>query len=213
MAFSPWLRDVKGGAALRQSLKGHRGRVFSVAYSSDGRTIASGSEDRKVWLWDSKSGVALGPPLKGHEHQVWSVTHSPDGRTIASGSWDGTVRLWDAKSGAALGPSLKGHGDWVRSVAYSPDGRQIASGSDDGTVRRWIASPQEWFRLACARLAHHPLLRDPASVSTDQEVIAAGKRVAKACQAASRSAYQAQRQGPGQAFAGLWAWAKGLLGG
>jgi hypothetical protein len=121
--------------------------------------------------------------------------------------------VWDAKSGAPLGPPLKGHEDRVWSVAYSPDGRQIVSGGRDGLVRRWIASPSDWFRLACARLAHHPLLRDPASVSTDQEVIAAGKRVAQACQAASRSAEQAQSQGPGQAFAGLLAWAKGLLGG
>ena len=74
-----------------------------------------------------------------------------------------------------------------------------------------VGSPQDWFRLACARLAHHPLLRDPASVSTDQEVVAAGRRVAQACQAASRSAQQAQLQGPGQAFAGLLAWARRLL--
>jgi predicted NACHT family NTPase len=138
---------------------------------------------------------------------------SPDGRLLARGSDYGTVRLWDAKSRAALGPPLKGHEGGVRSVAFSPDGRQLASGSHDRTIRRWIASPQDWFRLACARLAHHPLLRDPASVSTDQEVIAAGKRVARACRAASRSALQAQSQSPGQAFAGLLAWAKGLLGG
>jgi len=93
---------------------------------------------------------------------------------IASGSDDGTVRLWDAKSGAAIGAPLKGHEDWVRSVAFSPDGRLIASGSGDGTVRRWVASPADWFRLGCARLAHHPLLRDPTSVSADQEVVAAG---------------------------------------
>jgi hypothetical protein len=105
---------------------------------------------------------------------------------------------------------LKGHEGWVNSVAYSPDGRQIVSGGRDGSVRRWIASPSDWFRLACARLAHHPLLRDPASVSTDQEVIAAGKRVAQACQAASRGSQKAL--GPGQALKGLMAWARALLG-
>jgi WD40 repeat protein len=146
-------------------------------FSPDGRLLARGSDYGTVRLWDAKSRAALGPPLKGHEGGVTSVAFSPDGRQILSGSSDRTVRVWDAKSGAALGPPLKGHKGGVRSVAFSPDGRQLASGSHDRTIRRWIASPQDWFRLACARLAHHPLLRDPASVSTDQEVIAAGKRV------------------------------------
>ena len=186
-------------------------KVLSISYSLNGRRIISISQDGQLRFWDSVSGAAIGAPLIVPEIVGEAVAFSPDGRLLAGGSRDRTVRLWDAKSGAPIGAPLKGHEDWVRSVAFSPDGRLLASGSDDRTVQRWVASPKDWFRLACTRMARHPLLVNPASATSDTELIAASKRASQSCQAANRSAERAQHQGSSQGLAGLLAWARRLL--
>jgi WD40 repeat protein len=109
--------------------------VNSVAFSPDGRLLASGGDDGAVSLWDSATGEAL-RSLQGHTDWVRSVAFSPDGRLLASGGDDWAVRLWDSATGEAL-RSLKEHTRWVISVAFSPDGRLLASGGSDGAVRLW----------------------------------------------------------------------------
>ncbi len=76
-------------------LSGHTNAVSSVAFSPDGKTLASGSRDSTIRLWDIASGNQKGQPLTGHTDSVYSVAWSPDGKTLASGSWDKTIRLWD----------------------------------------------------------------------------------------------------------------------
>ncbi|KAG5727729.1 hypothetical protein E4T56_gene20735 [Termitomyces sp. T112] len=132
------------GAQL-QELNGHTESVKSVAFSPDGKSIVSGSDDQSVRVWDASSGAQL-QELNGHTSWVTSVTFSPDGKSIVSGSYDQSVRVWDASSGAQL-QELNGHTGSVTSVAFSPDGKSIVSGSDD---RQDVKIAAIWlYELAC----------------------------------------------------------------
>ena len=141
-----------------KSLENHKGKsVTSVAFSSDGHMLASGSDDTTIKLldlrtteglswesiyekssYDSPENPVVTPiVLLGHTARVWSVAFNPKKEMLASGSDDRTIRLWDLSQTKEKPKVLKGHNFWVGSVAFSPDGQQLASGSYDKTIRLW----------------------------------------------------------------------------
>jgi WD40 repeat protein len=120
-------------------LEGHSDRVTSVALSSDGKYIASGSADCTVRIWDTAAGIQL-RIMTGNQKGINSVATFGDNKKlrVVSGSDDRSVRVWDVMTGALLLTMY--HDMLVRSVAVSHDGKLIISGSEDCTIRVWDAT-------------------------------------------------------------------------
>ena len=118
--------------------------VFGVAFSPDGRLLATASLDETARLWDPATGDCL-RTLTGHMTEVNDVAFSPDGRLLATASGDQTARLWDPGTGDCL-RTLFGHTDMVFGVAFSPDGRLLATASLDKTARLWDPATGDCLR-------------------------------------------------------------------
>ena len=114
----------------RQTLVGHAGSVWSVAFSPDGKRIVTGSDDATAKVWDAETGQEL-LTLKGHTGSVISVAFSPDGKRIVTGSDDKTVKVWDAATGQET-PHPQGAHSRGQQRGFSPDGKRIVTGESVG---------------------------------------------------------------------------------
>ncbi len=123
----------------------HHNLIYAVAFSSDGRWLATGSRDNTARIWDCITGQEVARMT--HESTVQAIAFSPDGHWLATGSRDNMVRVWEVETGADEAQLM--HRGMVMAVAFSPDGQWLATGSADNTVRIWeVETWQEIDRLA-----------------------------------------------------------------
>jgi WD40 repeat protein len=120
-----------------QTFTGHNQHVHAVAFSPDGKRVASGCENRTVKVWEAATGQEV-LSLQAHAAPVRAVAFSPDGKRVASGSLDGAVKVWDAINGQKP-PTLTTRGAYFTraSVAFSPDGKRLASQDGEGVAKVW----------------------------------------------------------------------------
>ncbi|HMG86467.1 MAG TPA: caspase family protein [Terracidiphilus sp.] len=124
---------------------GHSAPVGAIAFTPDGRFMATGSGDQTALLWDTATGMEL-RRITGHSNGVSSVAFSPDGRTLLTGSIDSTARLWDPTTGKEL--KRFAHPKMVHSAIFSPDGRFVLTGCGDHIARLWsVATGTEVMRF------------------------------------------------------------------
>jgi WD40 repeat protein len=158
------------------TLKGHTGWVGGVAFSPDGKALATASADGTVKFWDAATGKELAT-LKAHDDIVAAVAFSKDGTRFATASFDGTAKVWTTAK-RELVHTLRGARGALLTVAFNPNGRALAAGGIDGRVRVWeLDGKQEpdgrvqrthgsWVNA----LAYRPDGEGLASVSSDNEV-------------------------------------------
>ena len=158
------LRGLRDGLATR--LPGHADVVYSLAFSKDGRFLASTSDDQTIRVLNQPDG-SLHRVIDGHTDQIYATCFSPDGRFLAGASQERVIKVWDMATG---GPPriLEGHEDVVVGVAFSPDGRVIASASDDRTVRLWDSHDGTQLRV----LVGHGDMVNSVAFSPDGTLVA-----------------------------------------
>lgn len=132
---------VKSVTRCSSSIPGHTEPVVSVAFSFDGRKLASGSGDTTVRFWDVQTETPL-HTCKGHNHWVLCIAWSPDGKKLASACKNGTVIIWNPVTGEKIGNALNGHKQWINYLCWEPyhsdpNSRRVASAGKDGTIRIW----------------------------------------------------------------------------
>lgn len=186
-----WLFPLDGEGRLAStppvSIAGHKDAVYALAFSPDGKTLATGGYDRLIHLWDISPGLASGSAsisapkqtLKDHSDAVYGLSFHPSGELLASAGADRAVKVWDIASGKRL-YTLGDPTDWVYCVAWSPDQKHLAAGGVDKSVRVWEAD-KDGGKLIHSVFAHEKSVTRLAYSSNGTTLYTAGEdRVIKA---------------------------------
>jgi WD40 repeat protein len=167
---------------LRHLLKGHDREVNAVAFSQDGKLLATASSDSNARIWNVETGKTIFV-LKGHANAVTSIAFHPQGMSLATGSRDGTVKIWSVKSGKETRTLDPKHRAAVLSLAFSPDGKHLFSAGGDsnkaepGEIRQWdistgkVVAAYEGHRRAITSIAVHPDGQSFASAGDDRKIV------------------------------------------
>jgi WD40 repeat protein len=119
--------------------------IVHVAWSPDGKRVATARGDHTVGVWDGLTGKAV-TRLKGHTDWVLSACFSPDGEKVLTASNDNTARVWDARTGKVLA-TLTGHTSGLNDAAFDARGEKVLTGAEDQTARLWDAKTGKQLRL------------------------------------------------------------------
>lgn len=158
---------------LAQTLNSNEHVIYSLAFSPDGKSIATTGRYNNLNVWDTTNGT-LKHSYLGHTETAYEVVFSPDGGTLISAGEDSTIRLWDVVTGD-LKQTLRGHADAVIALAISPDGKTIASGSRDRTVRLWDVATG-YLKQTLTGHTHHVT---SVAFSPDSKTIVSGAQESK----------------------------------
>jgi eukaryotic-like serine/threonine-protein kinase len=151
----------------------HQAEVWGIAYSSDGRTLVTSSDDHTAAVWDTQTWTRR-HTLSGHKSLVSGLAISSDGNWVATGSFDNTIKIWDLKSGQLL-RTFGNHTRQVRAIAVSPDGQYVASG--DGVSQVWLWNLATGERVDASVFAKPSRVRTLAFTPDSKRLIVGGENL------------------------------------
>src|SRR5262249_49716365 len=162
------LFDAVTGREIRVLGGNEGGATMSVAFSADGKFLASGGHDNLARLWDVATGKEI-RKFEGHQKTVYALAFFPDGNTLASYGLDNTIRLWDVPTGKQQA-ALTRKGDQMKSATFSWEHKLAASSNEDGTIVLWDLANQRVVEVI--KIGAKPA--DAMGFSPDGKMLASG---------------------------------------
>jgi WD40 repeat protein len=137
------------------TLSGHKGYVYAVTYSADGKRIATAGGDGTAKVWDAATGQEL-LTLTGHTGALYDVAFSPDGKLLGTASSDGTAKVWNVSSGSGRSEQpltlYNPNAQLIDGIVFSPDGKRLAVAGGDGTARIYALPLEDLIAIAKSRV-------------------------------------------------------------